>query len=313
MTDPQRVLLVTGMSGAGRTTALKSLEDMGWETSDNLPLALVDRLLASPPPPGDVGDDRPLAVGIDSRTRGFETNAILRRIEALRTAQSVVIEILFLDCAGAVLVQRYSATRRRHPLAPDRPAEDGIVEERALLRPLRDAADHLIDTSAHTTNSLQQEMRERFGDDGAADPTLMVTSFGFSRGLPRGADLVFDCRFLRNPHWVAELRPGTGLDEDVAAYVQGDPFYEEAVSRFEELLVLLLPRYAGEGKSYINVAIGCTGGRHRSVHVAERIGRRLRDAGFSPTIAHRDLTHKTSDAEEGKPEAGNANDVTVNQ
>jgi UPF0042 nucleotide-binding protein len=304
--EPKRVLLVTGMSGAGRTTALKSLEDMGWETSDNLPLALVDRLLASPLPPGSVEDDRPLAVGIDSRTRGFDVRAILKRIESLRTGEKLAIEILFLDCDGTVLVQRFSATRRRHPLALDRPAEDGILEERELLRPLRDAADYLIDTSSHTTNSLQQEMRERFGEGEAAEPTLMVTSFGFSRGLPRGADLVFDCRFLRNPHWVPELRPGTGLDADVAAYVTGDPVYEEAVSRFEDLLVLLLPRYAGEGKSYINIAIGCTGGRHRSVHVAERIARRLREAGFSPTIMHRDLAHKTSDAAEGKLEAGNA-------
>lgn len=306
MNTPRRVLLVTGMSGAGRTTALKSLEDMGWETSDNLPLALVVRLLASPPPPGDVEDDRPLAVGIDSRTRGFDAAAIRKRVEVLRSGRALAIDILFLDCSGAVLVQRYSATRRRHPLALDRPAEDGIVQERELLRPLRDAADYLIDTSALTTNSLQQEMRERFGDGGSADPTLMVTSFGYSRGLPRGADLVFDCRFLRNPHWVPELRPGTGLDADVAAYVAGDPAYEEAVSRFEELLLLLLPRYAGEGKSYVTVAIGCTGGRHRSVHVAERIGRRLRDAGFSPTITHRDLAHRTSDVKEGKPEVDEA-------
>jgi UPF0042 nucleotide-binding protein len=205
-----------------------------------------------------------------------------------------------------VLVQRFSATRRRHPLALDRPAEDGILQERDLLRPLREASDYLIDTTTHTTNSLQQEIRERFGEGHSGDPTLMVTSFGFSRGLPRGADLVFDCRFLRNPHWVPELRAGTGLDADVADYVRGDPVYEEAASRFEELLLLLLPRYAGEGKSYINIAIGCTGGRHRSVHVAERIGQRLRGAGFSPTITHRDLTHQTSDAAEGKPEGENA-------
>lgn len=311
MSGLQRVLLLTGMSGAGRTTALKCLEDMGWETSDNLPLALVDRLLASPPPPGDVDGERPLAVGIDSRTRGFDARTILQRVEAIRAAGKLALEILFLDCSGAVLVQRYSATRRRHPLALDRPAEDGIVQERDLLSPLRKAADHLIDTSGHTTNSLQQEMRQRFGEAGSDAPTLLVTSFGYSRGLPRGADLVFDCRFLRNPHWVPELRPGTGLDKAVADYVRADPFYEDAVSRIEALLMLLLPRYAGEGKSYITVAVGCTGGRHRSVHVAERIGQRLRAAGFSPTIAHRDLMHQTSDAAEGKPEAGNANDVTV--
>lgn len=304
MSEPKRVLLVTGMSGAGRTTALKSLEDMNWETSDNLPLALVDRLLASPPAPGAADDERPLAVGIDSRTRGFDAVGILKRVEALRAAGRLATEILFLDCAGAELVRRYSATRRRHPLALDRPAEDGIVQERELLQPLRAAADHLIDTTGLSTNALQQEMRARFGGDDPTAPTLNVISFGYSRGLPRGADLVFDCRFLRNPHWVAALRPGTGLDADVADYVAGDPAYEEAVSRFEELLLLLLPRYAGEGKSYVTIAIGCTGGRHRSVHVAERIGNRLRLSGFSPTIAHRDLAHRTSDVTEGRPERG---------
>jgi UPF0042 nucleotide-binding protein len=316
MSDPKRILLVTGMSGAGRTTALKTLEDLGWEVADNLPLALVDRLLASPLPEGSSDENRPFAVGIDSRTRGFDAEGILRRVQKLR-ADGRSIEVVFFDASGAVLVRRFSETRRRHPLALDLPAEDGIARERELLQPLRHAADVLIDTSDLTTNALQQELRQRYAEDGAEGPTLIVTSFGYSRGLPRNADLVFDLRFLRNPHWVPELRAGTGLDADVAAYVAEDPAYDEALDRIEALLILLLPRYASEGKSYVTIAFGCTGGRHRSVHVAETIGRRLRERGFSPTIIHRDLMRQTSDATErrakaqrGDPDGGNLG-VTV--
>lgn len=309
--SPKRILLVTGMSGAGRTTVLKTLEDIGWETADNLPITLLDRLLASPPPEGAPDEDRPFAVGIDSRTRGFDAAAILRRAARLRDEGRYAIEILFLDSSDATLARRFSETRRRHPLALDRPAEDGLARERELLRPLREGADHLIDTTDLGANALQQEVRARFGDGVAAQPTLAVMSFGFARSLPRTADLVFDLRFLRNPHWVEALRPGTGLDADVAAYVAADPAYEEAVSSIEKLLLLLLPRYAREGKSYITIAFGCTGGRHRSVHVAERVGRSLRDAGFSPTIFHRDLAHRTLDAMEGKPDGSDQADVTV--
>ena len=296
MTRPKRLLLVTGMSGAGRTTALKTLEDIGWETVDNLPLSLVDRLLSSPLPEGAGDAARPLTVGIDSRTRGFDAAAIVRSVARLRGSAGYPVEIMFLDAAGAVLAQRFSATRRRHPLAADLPAEDGIARERELLAPLRAASDHLIDTSDTTSNALQQDIRARFGDGGAADPTLVITSFGYLRGLPRNADLVFDMRFLRNPFWDAELRAGTGRDADVAAYIAGDPAYPDAVERIGGLIELLLPRYASEGKSYVTIAFGCTGGRHRSVHVAERIGERLRAAGFSPTLLHRDLAQETPDA-----------------
>jgi len=304
MSDPKRLVLVTGMSGAGRTTALKTLEDLGWEAADNLPLALVDRLLASPLPEG-MDQDRPLAVGIDSRTRGFDSATVVQRVHALKT-QDRPVEILFFDCSGAELVRRFSATRRRHPLALDRSTEDGIARERELLQPLREAADMLIDTSDLTSNALQQEIRSRFASDASEGPTLVVTSFGFTRGLPRNADLVFDVRFLQNPHWVDDLRPLTGLDQGVADYVAADPAYPEAVQRISELLISLLPRYASEGKSYVTVAFGCTGGRHRSVHVTEEIGKRLRDAGFSPTIMHRDLARKTSDALEGRPKASDS-------
>ncbi|USI73168.1 RNase adapter RapZ [Sphingomonas morindae] len=286
-----RLLLVTGLSGAGKSTALRTLEDGGWEVVDNLPLSLLDRLLDAPAAPAG-GEDRPLALGIDTRTRGFDPQAIVRRI-AERRARGDAADILFLDCTGAVLVRRFSETRRRHPLAPDRPATDGIARERALLEPLRRAADHLIDTSDTTSNDLQRLMRARFAPpDGGA--TLTLLSFSYARGVPREADLVFDMRFLRNPHWDPALRPRTGCDPAVAAYIAEDPLYSESLERIVGLLLLLLPRYAAEGKSYVTIAFGCTGGKHRSVHSAEHVAQRLRATGFSPTILHRDLAAQAS-------------------
>ena len=295
---PIRILLVTGMSGAGKSTALKTLEDIGWEVVDNLPFALLDRLLATRAPEGVEGV-RPLALGIDSRTRGFDARAIVSRIKSMRDAHGEKIATLFLDCAGAELERRYSETRRRHPLAPDRPAADGIARERELIAPLRRWADHVIDTTSSTSNDLRLDLRNRFATGAAGDPTLSVMSFGFARGLPRNADLVFDMRFLRNPHWDAALRPMTGLDAAVGDYIRDDQAYAESVSRIEDLLLLLLPRYKAEGKAYVSVAFGCTGGRHRSVHVTERVAARLRVAGFSPTVSHRDLASVADDAIEG--------------
>lgn len=290
------ILLVSGLSGAGKTTALKTLEDMGWEVVDNLPLLLLDRLLDTPLAQGQDAEDRPLALGIDARTRGFDAGGIVRRIKTLREEHGLDVETLFLDCSGSELERRFSETRRRHPLALDRPAADGIARERELIEPLRRWATHVIDTTSFNSNELQQELRGRFSLDKLSEPVLTVMSFGFSRGLPRNADLVFDMRFLRNPHWVPELRPKTGLDPDVAAYVAGDPAYETAVSQIEALLLTLLPRYAGEGKAYVTVAFGCTGGRHRSVHVADRVGGALRRAGFSPTVSHRNMESVPQDA-----------------
>jgi RNase adapter protein RapZ len=296
--EPKRLLLVTGLSGAGKSTVLNTLEDLGWEVVDNLPLSLVDHLLATPPARGAQGGDRPLAIGLDSRTRGFEAKRIVSQIKTLAQDQGYPVTTLYLDCAGSELLRRYSETRRRHPLAPDRPATDGIAAERELMEPLRRWADYVIDTTDTDANALRQQIRARFGG-GRDVPTLTLISFGFARGLPRSADLVFDMRFLRNPHWQEELRPLTGLDAPVAAYVSGDEAYEPAVAKIEDLLVTLLPRYRAEGKSYVTVAFGCTGGRHRSVHVAERVARRLREAGFSPTVEHRDLALPSRDDVEG--------------
>ena len=300
--DPKEILLVTGLSGAGKSTVLRTLEDLGWEVVDNLPLPLLDRLLGSPLPMGAEQSRQPLAIGIGARTRDFDSDRIVDRIKHLREAYGHDVGTLFLDCAGGELERRYSETRRRHPLALDRPAADGIARERDLLAPLRRWANRLIDTTDLTANQLAQQVRDTFSREHQDGPTLAIMSFGFARGVPRGADLVFDMRFLRNPHWVPTLRPGTGLDADVSAYVAEDPAYEAAVGRIEELLELLLPRYRAEGKSYLTVAFGCTGGRHRSVHVTERVAARLRNAGFSPTVTHRDLAAAPQDSLEGVPD-----------
>jgi UPF0042 nucleotide-binding protein len=299
---PKRILLVTGLSGAGKSTVLRTLEDLGWETVDNLPLSLLDQLLATPPSAG-TGEERPLAIGLDSRTRGFDAERIVQQIKKVSKAKAYTVETLYLECAGTELIRRYSETRRRHPLAPDRPATDGIAEERQMTAPLRRWADHVIDTTDSGVNTLQQQIRVRFADAAAA-PTLTVMSFGFARGVPRNADLVLDMRFLRNPHWVPELKELTGFDAAVGAYIAEDVAYADALAKIEDLLLMLLPRYRAEGKSYVAVAFGCTGGRHRSVHVAERIAARLRDAGFSPTVDHRDLATPPRDGIERSATAG---------
>ena len=295
---PQRLLLVTGLSGAGKSTALRTLEDIGWEVVDNLPLALLDYLLSTPPSASMGKGGRPLAVGVDSRTRGFDARRIVRHIKRLARDHDYPVETLYLDCAGTELLRRFSETRRRHPLAPDRPATDGVAAERELMEPLRRWAEHVVDTTDTDTNQLQQQLRTRFAGAGQA-PTLTVMSFGFARGLPRNADNVFDMRFLKNPHWQPGLRELTGTDERVAAHIASDEAYEDALTRIEGLLLTLLPRYQAEGKSYVTVAFGCTGGRHRSVHVAERVAARLRAEGFSPTVEHRDLASLPRDLIEG--------------
>lgn len=295
---PRAILIVTGLSGAGKATGLKTLEDAGWEVVDNFPLRLVDQLLAAPVAEGhDPASGRPLAIGIDTRTRGFDAASIIAHASALR-AEGDDVETLFLDCADTVLERRFAETRRRHPLALDRPAADGVARERELLEPLRRFADHVIDTTELNVNALQHELRARFGRDSAA--TLTILSFGYSRGVPRNADLVFDMRFLRNPHWVPELRARTGLEADVAAHVAGDAAYDPVMAQIEQLLLTVLPRYSAEGKSYVTVAFGCTGGRHRSVCVAQDMAARLRVAGFSPTISHRNLETQPLEAYEDR-------------
>tara|TARA_R110000824_G_scaffold17309_1_gene70431 strand:- start:4229 stop:5164 length:936 start_codon:yes stop_codon:yes gene_type:complete len=292
----KRVLLVTGLSGAGKSTALNTLEDIGWETVDNFPFRLVESLLNTPPSSSRGDSDPPLALGFDSRTRGFEPDKLIANIKRLQQKQDYLISTLFLDCTGRELERRYGETRRRHPLALDRPAKDGIALERTLLEPFRRWADHLIDTSNLTANDLQRQIRQDFSLDTTETTTITITSFGFSRGLPNNIDLLFDVRFLANPFWDSQLKQMTGLDAQVAEYIGKDPAYPEAIDKILDMLKFLLPRYQKAGKSYVNVGIGCTGGRHRSVHVAERLSKDLRAAGFSPNVVHRNLASRPMEA-----------------
>lgn len=283
---PPPVLLVTGLSGAGKSTALKALEDLGYEAVDNLPLSLLEPLLTP-------NVHEKLAIGIDARTRAFSPDKVLEAI-ASHASEGRTIRILYLDCSGPELVRRFSETRRRHPLALDRPAGDGIALERELLAELRRVADVVIDTTDFSSNDLRRAVSTRFGSPGAESFTLTLMSFGYARGVPRDADLVFDMRFLRNPHWVAELRPLTGVEQPVQDYVQADPAFEPAFAAIMGLLTLLLPGYAREGRAYLTVAFGCTGGRHRSVATAEVAGAQLAECGWQNAVVHRDRLHGAS-------------------
>jgi RNase adapter protein RapZ len=293
-TSLPRLLLVTGMSGAGKSTVLDALEDMGWDCVDNLPTALLESFVHGE---REARVGVPVAVGMDVRSRGFDPKAMPA---LLRSIEGVTPEILYLDCSGAELIRRYDETRRRHPLAPDRPAEDGIARERGATAPLRQMADTVLDTTDFTPAKLRDELLRRYGGE-VDQPVITIASFGFARGISRTADLVFDMRFLDNPHWVDDLRPLTGEDEAVVAYIERDPAWGATLDRIEGLLTDLIPRYWAAGKSYLTVAFGCTGGRHRSVAAAIEMANRLRGAGFSPNVRHRDLASPPSDTIEGNP------------
>ena len=294
--QPPRLLLVTGMSGAGKSTVLDALEDMGWDIVDNLPVDLLDQFVNG----GGECRIAPAAVAMDVRSRGFDAAALPALIAEIG---GVDAQILYLDCADGELIRRYDETRRLHPLAADRPAEDGIARERKLTEPLRDAADHLLDTTDLSPADIRDELVRRFGDDDG-QPVLTIASFGFSGGVSRTADLMFDVRFLPNPHWVDELRPLTGADPAVREYLAADPAWPELIERTVSLLNDWIPRYWAAGKNYVTVAFGCTGGRHRSVAAAIAIAERLRQSGFSPNVRHRDLDSQPRDVVERKPGGG---------
>ena len=296
----QRLLLVTGLSGAGKSTALDVLEDLGWETIDNFPVRLLDRLVGEPGEDGSGAPRAPLAIGFDSRTRGLVPNEMIALAKSLAERDDIALTFMFIDCAGGELERRYNETRRRHPMAQGRTVQDGIAAERELLDPLRRWAEIVIDTSAMATNDLQARIRDLFGDNKNAEMTLTVSSFGFARGMPPLADLVFDMRFLDNPHWVPELRELTGQDTPVGTHIESDPAFHGVFDQIKQLLLTLLPRYDAQGKAYVHVAFGCTGGRHRSVFSAERMAQDLRAAGFSPTVRHRNLASRAADEIEGK-------------
>lgn len=282
----QKLVLVTGPSGAGRSTAINTLEDRGFEVIDNLPLTLLDRLLDGPPL------DRPIALGIDVRNRDFTVDAFIASLERLLHENRLSVHVLYLDCDETVLLRRYSETRRRHPMAPEGDPLTGIQRELALLAPIRARADLLIDSSALTPHDLRAEVEDLLCPDGATALSVSVQSFSYKRGLPRGADLVLDCRFLRNPHWDASLRALDGRAPEVAAHVAADPRHAPFLDGVLSLARLLLPAYHAEGKSHLTIAFGCTGGQHRSVAMAEKLANVLAAEGWQVSKRHRELERR---------------------
>ncbi|MFC3674716.1 RNase adapter RapZ [Ferrovibrio xuzhouensis] len=290
-----RLAIVSGLSGAGKSTALKLLEDAGYEAVDNLPVSLLPRLTQ----PGEAdaqAAQHGIAVGVDSRTRDFQPDRLLAILGDIRQRGDLDVQLVYFDCDDDVLLRRFTATRRRHPLAGDRPVSDGIAAERHLMAPLKAEADLVIDTSTLALPGLRQVLASQFALDDQTGPGIMIVSFSYRHGLPREADLVFDVRFLRNPHYDEQLRARTGEDPAVAAYIAADPDYPGFFSRLTGMLEALLPRYGAEGKRYLTIALGCTGGQHRSVFVAEQLAQALRNSGQHVDIRHRDRDQALADA-----------------
>jgi UPF0042 nucleotide-binding protein len=275
------LLIITGLSGGGHTTALRLLEDIGYEAVDNLPLSLLGNVTSGAP-------HQPIAIGIDSRTRGFSPAALAEQLDHLKAGRRDV-RLIFLVCSDEVLQRRFTETRRRHPLAVDRPVADGIRRERELLAPLHEMADLVIDTSELRIGDLKRVLTSHFAADRTASLAIAVISFSYRQGLPREADLVLDAPFLRNPHYEAGLRDLTGRDAEVVRFIEADSGFAPFFAGLTGLLLPLLPRFEQEGKSYLTLAVGCTGGKHRSVMVAERLAAWLRAQGQSVELRHRDL------------------------
>ena len=278
-----RLFVVTGMSGAGKSSTLHALEDLGFETVDNLPVYLLEAALR------DGGPDRPLAVGMDVRTRDFDAAGLVADLQDLTEQGASAATLIYLECDDDILVQRYTETRRPHPLDGEMPVLDAIGMERRLLAPVKKAADQVIDTSTLTQADLKRSLEKTFGGDDDRPMHIHLVSFGYRNGLPREADLVFDVRFLRNPHYVPALKEKTGLDEDVGTFVSEDADFESFMENLGGLLTPLLPRYREEGKSYLTIAIGCTGGHHRSVFVLEELASWLGTRGYAFDFRHRDI------------------------
>jgi UPF0042 nucleotide-binding protein len=278
-------VVITGLSGAGRSQAADILEDLGYFVIDNLPPALIPKVSELAQAPGTSIAKVVLVVGT-----GPYHQEVLPALTALRR-QALQLRIVFLEAGTEVLVRRYESTRRRHPLAaPDRSLAGSIEQERELLGAVKAEADLVIDTTDLNVHQLRARVVDLFASEApAGGMQTTVSSFGYKHGLPLDTDLVIDCRFLPNPHWVDELRPLTGLDEPVRDYVLGQPLTEAFLDQIESLLAMLLPAYVAEGKSYLTIAFGCTGGRHRSVAIAEEVARALGERGFELRVAHRDV------------------------
>ncbi|MEP3055658.1 RNase adapter RapZ [Ascidiaceihabitans sp.] len=285
-TDARRLVLVTGPSGAGRSSALRVLEDLGFEAIDNMPLRLIRALLEDP------GPRKPMALGIDPRNRDFSATAVTDALGQIAAIGHAVPELLYLDCTTDQLLRRFSETRRKHPLAAgDRP-EAGIARELEILNPLRTRADVLIDTTDLNVHQLRTEVEHWFSGGDTGRLSVSVESFSYKRGLPRSVDMVFDCRFLRNPYWEPSLRSGNGQDKAVADYIAQDPRCGPFQDKVHDLALWLLPAYLDEGKSHLSIAFGCTGGQHRSVAMAEALAARLRKADWQVSVRHRELDRR---------------------
>ncbi|MFD1795398.1 RNase adapter RapZ [Paracoccus aurantiacus] len=285
-----RVVLVTGPSGAGRSTAINVLEDMGYEAIDNLPLSLVPRLLDGP------ARLAPLALGLDVRNRDFSATAVIELIDRLTRNPGYEAEVLYLDCDSTTLVRRFNETRRRHPMADAGAPLDGIQAEKDLLRPIRARADVLVNTSDMSPHDLKAELARFFETDADRRLTVSVQSFSYKRGVPRGIDMMFDCRFLDNPHWQAELRAKDGRDAAVQRFVQSDARFAEFFDRVRDLILFVLPAHLAEGKTHLAIGFGCTGGQHRSVTLTETMSQALAQQGWQVSIRHRELERRDADA-----------------
>jgi UPF0042 nucleotide-binding protein len=276
------LVLVTGLSGAGRTTAIRALEDIGYETIDNLPISLLPNIVSSPSKPARI------AVGLDTRNRDFSTHGVLEMLETLSRMPWLKVDLVFIQCSTEVLVRRFSETRRRHPLAPAESPIIGIERERDLLLPILVRADVLLNSSDMSPHEMRGEITSYYSTDSALGLAVSVQSFSYKRGLPRGVDMLFDCRFLRNPYWDANLRSLDGQNKSVQDYVKQDTNFNEFYQKIRDLCLFLLPAYKDEGKTHLSIGFGCTGGKHRSVTLTELLANDLAHHGWQVSIRHRE-------------------------
>ena len=287
MTSKQSIILVTGPSGAGRTTAVRALEDIGFEVIDNMPLSLIDRVIEGQPL------DRPLVLGLDVRNRDFTVNAVIGVIDRLGHDERFDLQVVYMDCSDDVLIRRFSETRRRHPLSVETAPTEGIIKEKELLIPIRSRADILIDTTTMTPHDSRAEVQNWFQKPDGHPLSITVQSFSYKRGLPRGLDIVLDCRFLRNPHWEPELRALNGQDAAVVEYIAKDERFDAFFTSVKAMAALLLPAFEEEGKTHLSVGFGCTGGQHRSVAMTALLAKALAEDGWQVSKRHREMERHT--------------------